>query len=150
MVLREEMIRRGLLELGTVAAELDKYRTVTAEALRGDLSLRWTVERGLLAGLTLIFNIADHILASVFQRYPESYEESLEDLAACGVVSAELRRALAGAGGFRNILVHEYAEIDLDEVAAAAAAAPELFRRFAREMGSWLERGHGEPGRDDQ
>lgn len=139
MVLREEAIRRTLLEIDTVAAELDKYRNVLEDDLRQDLSLRWTVERGLLAGLTLLFNVADHVLAAAFHRYPEKYEESLSDLAACGVISAELRQAMTGAGGFRNVLVHEYVEVDLAEVAAAAAEAPDLYRRFVREVRSWLE-----------
>lgn len=140
--MREETVRRNLLEIRTVAAELDKYHTVTEDALRSDISLRWVVERGLLAGLTLIFNVADHVLSAVFHRYPEKYEESIGALAACGVISTELRQRMAGAGGFRNILVHEYVEIDFGEVVAAVTEAPELFRGFADEVANWLKERH--------
>lgn len=61
------------------------------------------------------------------------------ELEACGVVSDELRHQLAGAGGFRNILVHEYAKIDVSEVAAALPEAPGLFRSFMREVQAWLD-----------
>lgn len=46
---------------------------------------------------------------------------------------------MTGAGGFRNILVHEYVEIDLDEVAAAVAEAPDLYSSFVQEVEAWLE-----------
>ncbi|MBX6377242.1 MAG: DUF86 domain-containing protein [Clostridia bacterium] len=139
VVLREDAVRRQLLELETVAAELEKYAGVTADDLRRDLSLRWTVERGLLAGLTLLFNVADHILSSAFQRHPERYEDALTELAGCGVLPVEVRRELTGAGGFRNILVHEYVRIDLEEVARSASSAPAAFRAFARAVRAWLD-----------
>lgn len=139
MVVRRQSVRRMLLELEAVAQELQKYHGVSEESLERELSLRWTVERGLLAGLTLIFNMADHILAGAFRRYPESYEDSLRELAACGVITDDLRQKMAGAGGFRNILVHEYVEVELHEVAMAAREAPELYRTFSAEVKRWLE-----------
>lgn len=94
MVWREDSVRRSLLELDTVAAELERYRGISVEDLRENLSLRWTVERGLLAGLTLVFNVADHILAAVFHRYPERYEDTLSELRACRVISTMAPSAL--------------------------------------------------------
>lgn len=139
MVLQPDSIRRMALDLRQVATELAKYRSVTVSELEKDLSLRWTVERGLLAGLTIVFNIGDHILAAAFDRYPDSYEDTLEALAETGVISRELRAAFQGAGGFRNVLVHEYVEIDLGEVAAAAREAPDLFPRYAEEVLRWID-----------
>jgi len=46
-----------------VARELRKYRGVTEEQLATNISLCWTAERGLLAGLVLVFQTAEHILA---------------------------------------------------------------------------------------
>lgn len=138
MVLQPESIRRMAMELLQVAKELDKYRTVTVPGMQSDLSLRWTVERGLLAGFTPLFNMGDHILAAM-NRYPESYEDTLHALADAGVISRDLRTAFQGAGGFRNVLVHEYVEIDLSEVAEAAHDSPDLFRRYAGEILKWLD-----------
>ncbi len=39
-----------LAELESVAAELERYRSVSVPQVREDLSLRWRVERGLLPG----------------------------------------------------------------------------------------------------
>lgn len=55
-----------------------------------------------------------------------------------GVISRSLYRRLRGAGGFRNVLVHEYLQIDLERVARFLSKAPAVFRAFADELIEWL------------
>jgi len=107
--------------------------------LMSNLSLRWTVERGLLVGLTLVFQVADHILVRGFQRRAETYEAVLAELRNVEVISEALYQDLRGAGGFRNVLVHEYVAIDLNEVAEALHKAPRVFRTFIGEIRRWVE-----------
>lgn len=139
MGLNRAFLAAALEELQKVGAELAKYRTVTVVELESNLSLRWTVERGLLAGLTLMFQVADHILAENLGRKPETYERLLRELCMAGVISQSLYASLRGVGGFRNVLVHEYVRIDLRHVLEALQKAPEQFAAFAREVAVWLE-----------
>jgi len=88
----------------------------------------------------VVFNVADHILAGAFGIRAETYEESLDLLLARGVVSEGTRRALAGSGGFRNVLVHEYVRVDAGRVAEALGEAPSTFRSFVADVRAWLER----------
>jgi len=138
MGLHRAFLESALNELQKVASELAKYQAVTLPELETNLSLRWTVERGLLAGLTLIFQVADHILAEHFGQKPETYEALLEDLCGAGVISQALYASLRGAGELRNVLVHEYVRIDLEHVLEALRKAPEQFSAFAQEVSSWL------------
>ena len=138
MGLNRAFISAALDELKKVTSELAKYQTITLPEIETNLSLRWTVERGLLAGLRLIFQVADHILAEHFGRKPETYEALLRELCAAGVISQSLYSSLRGAGGFRNVLVHEYVQIDLRHVLEALQKAPEQFATFAREISDWL------------
>lgn len=62
-----------------------------------------------------------------------------DKLAAEGVMSDELQSDLAGLGGFRNVLVHGYLELDTETVAASHRAAPRQFSRFRLEVEEWLE-----------
>ena len=115
-------------------------RSPTAGAdLATNLSLRWTVERGLLAGLTLVFQAADHILSQAFHRHVETLESLLAELHAVGVISEALYQDLRGADSFRNVLVHEYVAIDVDEVAATLRRDPRVFRAFRQEILDWLK-----------
>jgi uncharacterized protein YutE (UPF0331/DUF86 family) len=82
--------------------------------------------------------VADHILAEHFGQKPETYEALLKDLCGAGVISQALYASLRGAGGFRNVLVHEYVRIDLEHVLEALRKAPEQFSAFAQEVSSWL------------
>ncbi|MDR7530871.1 MAG: DUF86 domain-containing protein [Armatimonadota bacterium] len=143
MVVRRESVLASLAELDVVADELRRYAAVTAGQLRADLSLRWTVERGLLAGLSVVFNVADHLLVGAFGIHAESYEDSLDQLARHGVISADLREGFRGSAGFRNVLVHEYTRVDPDRVADMVRRAPDLFKVFAREVRDWLDRSGG-------
>jgi uncharacterized protein YutE (UPF0331/DUF86 family) len=63
MSLRIESIEERLLELEKVLQELNKHQTATVASISTDLSQRWILERGLIAAASLIFDIADHILA---------------------------------------------------------------------------------------
>lgn len=139
MSIRPEFLERALAELERIAQELEKHRQATEEQLATNLSLRWIAERGLLAGLTVVFQIADHILSQAFGRTPGTYEELIAELRAVGVISEDLYHRLRGSGGFRNVLVHEYVTIDFSKVAEALREAPETFRLFRQEVRQWVQ-----------
>jgi uncharacterized protein YutE (UPF0331/DUF86 family) len=139
MVLRRETIEQRLKELDEILQELGKYREVNLEALRRDVGQRWILERGLIAAATIIFDVADHILAGHFGTYTETYEESLGTLRDRAVISKELYREIKGLGGFRNILVHRYLDINPDEVFESFQKGLVVFPAFAREILAWLD-----------
>lgn len=59
-----------------------------------------------------------------------TYGDAFRSLAAAGVVDAGLADRLARAAGFRNLVVHAYAEPDLRRVHAIAADGPADLRAF--------------------
>ena len=139
MILRRETIEERLKELDEILGELSKHRDVTWEVFRADLSQRWIVERGLIAAASVIFDIADHILAGHFGLHPETYEESLQALHDSKVISETLYQQIRGLGGFRNILIHRYLGIDPREVYENFAKGLAVFPAFARQVLAWLE-----------
>jgi len=139
LVFKPEIIQERLKELDTVTEELSLYKEITQEDLDASLSKRWVIERGLIAAANIVFDIADHILASRFHVYPETYEDSLHLLREKGVISKNLFEKIEGFGGFRNILVHEYLGIDINEVHRNYKKSPAIFKEFAREILSFME-----------
>lgn len=134
MVFKPEIITERLKELDTVMEELSIYKEVTVEDLRESLSKRWIIERGLIAAANIIFDIADHILASRFHIYPETYEDSLRLLYEKDVITKDLFEKIEGLGGFRNILVHEYLGIDINEEYQNFQKALKVFKEFGKEI----------------
>ena len=138
MEVDRDFLLQVALNLRRTADELEKHARVSADDLAADLTLCWAVQHGLLAGISLILQAAQHILTRRFGTLPESYEASLAELRTRGVISAALYRRLRGAGGFQNVLVHEYLQVDLARVARYARRAPTTFRHFADELTRWL------------
>lgn len=64
---------------------------------------------------------------------PASNAEAFRSLADAGVLPAALGNELAGAVGFRNVLVHDYAEVDDVRVVANLERVAQL-RVFVAEM----------------
>ena len=65
---------------------------------------------------------------------PPTYADAFRRLADDGVVDVELSARLARAAGFRNLLVHGYADLDLRQVHRAAVEGPEDLRAFVRAL----------------
>lgn len=61
---------------------------------------------------------------------PTGYRHSFELAAEHGLISRELADELIPSVGMRNILVHEYLEIDIDKVAVAVKLARDGYRRY--------------------
>ena len=140
MVLRPESVRRRLLKLEEVISRLETVGPMTAEELRNDFRDAWVVERGLQLAAEIFFDIGNHILSAHFGTSASDYEAILAGLGAHQVVAQELADRLRGLGGFRNILVHDYLELDLDRVADAFTRAPRDFTEFSLAVRQWLDR----------
>jgi uncharacterized protein YutE (UPF0331/DUF86 family) len=134
MVLRPEAIRRRLVRLEEVISRLGEL-----DYDPSDFHSAWQVERGLQLAAEILFDVGNHVLSAHFGVVAEDYEDILDKLAGEGVMSDRLRSDLAGLGGFRNVLVHGYLELDIETVAAAHRDAPRHFSRFRLEVEEWLE-----------
>lgn len=67
------------------------------------------------------------VSACVHQGFgsPPSYGDAFRMLGVHGMIDAELASRLARAAGFRNVLVHAYADLDLVRVHQAATNGPD-------------------------
>ncbi len=74
MTFDKNLIKENLIELNNIYGELLKYKDIEEEEFINNLSIRWTLERGLLAGINIILDIGNHILASQYKIYPNTYE----------------------------------------------------------------------------
>jgi uncharacterized protein YutE (UPF0331/DUF86 family) len=57
--------------------------------------------------------LANHVVKKKKLGLPKDSRESFELLARAGAIPAPLAKKLQGMVGFRNVLVHEYRELDL-------------------------------------
>jgi uncharacterized protein YutE (UPF0331/DUF86 family) len=138
VTLRKPAVEARLLRLQNVIRRLRKLREVPVARFREDEDAQWLAERGLHLGCEIVLDVGAHVLRNGFGRSAETYEQILSGLGREGVLSAPLVEEVGGLGGFRNILVHAYLDLDPERVWEILQRAPDRFERFAREITQWL------------
>jgi len=134
MTFDKNLIKENLIELNNIYGELLKYKDIEEEEFINNLSIRWTIERGLLAGINIILDIGNHILASQYKIYPNTYEDILKEIFGKGIISQEVYSKIKGMGSFRNILVHEYIKIDPKKVYKNYKSFLEIIPEISKEI----------------
>lgn len=137
--MRPDVVRRKLLEIRQAVRRLRSWLPVTVERLDEDPQLQWAVERGLQIAAEALFDAGTHILSGAFQETVDEYRAIPHRLLACGVISRQTQGRIESLAGFRNVLVHEYAEVDLGKVHAALGRLDD-FEAFAADVEGWLTR----------
>ena len=137
MPVRAEIVRKKLLDIGEAVGRLRSWLPITVERLERDLMLQWAVEHGLQIAAEALFDVGSHILAGEFQESVDEYREIPARLRARGVLSDTTVTRLDGLAGFRNVLVHEYADVDLRRVHAGLDRLDD-FDAFLADVDAWL------------
>jgi uncharacterized protein YutE (UPF0331/DUF86 family) len=135
-----DTVRRHLLALDDVLAQLARHAGKPAVALSDDIDERWAVERGLQLCTQSVLDIATHIAASA-GRDARDYASAIDELGRLGVVPAELAVRLRPLAGFRNALVHGYLGLDLARVHDVLNAKLDEVREFARYVDAYITGG---------
>ena len=143
MALRVDAVEVRLLRLESVISELVRLGQADPEQFRQEASSMWSVERGLQLGAEILLDIGNHILVAEYGVSSSEYRDIFKRLAERKVISSSLAERLGGLAGFRNILVHDYLDLDRERVLENLRRAPRDFSEFAREIRDWLE---GRPG----
>lgn len=99
-------------------AEL-RERIEDADALRSDLGLRNDLLFSLLVICQGVIDVAAELASRQGIRF-QDYTEAVRALAQVEEIPSELVDRLSDLPGFRNVLVHDYVELDYDRVIEAA------------------------------
>lgn len=120
-----EVDRQVLLEkfallvhyLGLIRSRLP----ATVADLRKDEMLQFGILHLVQLAAQVVLDAALHIGAAESRRPPSEAKAAVVDLGDRGVIPRDLADRLAGMAGMRNVIVHEYAKVDLNLVHAACA-----------------------------
>ena len=111
------MPHKRLKQLETNVAELSRFREKhTIQEIKKDKSKEWALRYGLLESIQVVIDISCHIVVHKNLGNAKTYSECIELLHTYDHIDEELKDKLIGMTGLCNILVHEYIEIDLDQL----------------------------------
>ena len=129
------VVRRHLAALREALANLRRHSGATPEMLRADMDLRWTVEHGLQLCAQNAIDIATH-LATTAGLDASDYASAIDRLTGMNVLPAAFGARFRQIAGLRNVLVHDYIDVDLGVIARVLDENLDDFEEFAR----WVER----------
>lgn len=145
----DRVVLQRLATISRTVRHLRRHRGVTADELRVDLDLQWSVLHGLQIAIQAVLDVATH-LATAEGEPVSSYAAAIDALGRRQRLEASFARRLRGIAGFRNVIVHDYLEVDLDIVAGALHAGLDDLEQFVRVIEASLAPASAPPPHPEQ
>lgn len=76
---------------------------------------------------------------TIMVRLQQMHRETFDVAASVGAISPELAGQLKPSVGMRNVLIHEYVNVDLELVALAAPHARQQYGQYVSSVAAWLK-----------
>lgn len=108
----EEVVRSRLDQLEQALRELAEVARIERQEYLASWRNRRLAERCAEVASQSAIDLASHLVASRGLRAPLSYADAFVILAEDGVLPKDLAEELMRIAGLRNLLVHEYLEVD--------------------------------------
>ncbi len=116
-----------------------KKEIKSPEEFLEDFHLYGLAERYLQLSCQVVLDTLNLMIIEEACEKPEDNQEVVSILFRKKIISENLALGLEGIAGFRNILVHEYGEIDRKRVYQYLLEKLELFKDFKKEILNWLK-----------
>ena len=124
-------------KLSVCLKKLEPFKAKEKEELLKDPYLQDIVERNLEVAAQAVIDIANRIISIEGLEKPRDYYGAIIRLGEAGILSLEFSEKLAPIAGFRNILVHDYLDINWDEVYHNLHQLND-FSRFMKQIKNWM------------
>ncbi|MGQ9558073.1 MAG: type VII toxin-antitoxin system HepT family RNase toxin [Desulfurispora sp.] len=137
MVVDREVVQKRLLKLEQTLRKLQKLSRTSWEEYTQNEILQDSAERNLHIAAQTCIDIGSHIIAERGYRPPSSYADIFTVLHEEGLIPEDLAGTMRKIAGFRNILVHDYLDVD-PQIVYTCLQRLEDFQRFAEHVLNWL------------
>jgi len=138
-MIKELTIVTKLEKLKEYAGYLKGYQKLTLEDIRNDHTLQGAILHYLQLSIESIIDIGEVIISEHNLRKPKEAREVFKILAEKEIIPLKFSSRLALAAGFRNLLVHEYAIVDLKKAYSHLHKDLSDFDLFARYIAKFLK-----------
>ncbi len=136
--LDQDVVRNKLDAIERACQVLESLGDVDAARLRSDAIVAAAVERLLARLVDLAVDVNSHLAGALLGRAPGEYRESFDLMAEAGVLDPATTERLKPSVGMRNVIVHEYLDLDLELVAEAVHEAVAGYRAYVSSVAQAL------------
>jgi len=141
--------RDSAIERSLITAKLSKLRryqrflkelqAISIEGFAKDFKMRGAVERDLQVSVECVIDVGNEIISSLQLQRPERYRDIPYILAEARVIPKTFAERVASMIGFRNLLVHDYASINLNLVYEFLQTKLSDFDTLTKYIVKWLK-----------
>jgi uncharacterized protein YutE (UPF0331/DUF86 family) len=111
---------------------LESKNPFSLQDLETNFDLQDIISVNLQRAIQICVDVATYLLSENQQRSPQSMADAFESLAKLGWISQDLKTQFIKAVGLRNVLVHEYDDIQWDIVYTVVSEHMDVFKKFAK------------------
>jgi uncharacterized protein YutE (UPF0331/DUF86 family) len=135
-----DLVRRKLARLNMYLDKLKPIADATFNEYMSDFYKKTSAERLIQLIVECASDINSHVVLESGQRPPEDYTSSFIRAAEVELINHELANKLKGSGGMRNIIVHEYLDIDDRKIYEILPIAISDYKEYIRQVDDFLDR----------
>jgi len=150
-VIRPEFVHRKLQLIADDLGRLVRFKDETLESLTGDDVKLAAVERMLERIVMRAVDVNEHLVSELATGEEcssrLSYRDTFLMLADHGVYPKEFADRIANSAGLRNILVHDYNDVDRRIVHASIRICLQDYHRYLEHLAEFLQRSAGSSDR---
>jgi uncharacterized protein YutE (UPF0331/DUF86 family) len=106
------LIGRKLADMETYCMQLQEFSKITVVAYKKDWKTQRIIERTLQMLIEVCIDIANHLISDKGMRLPTGYADTFRVLRKNKILNKNLCTSLEQMAKFRNIVVHQYEQID--------------------------------------
>jgi len=107
-----EVIQNKISAVKKYLSILKNYQSYSKEEIEKDINIKGAVERYLYLVIQSAIDLAEAMVSYKELRKPSSFAEAFLILKEDGILTDELTDKMIKMTGFRNIITHDYADID--------------------------------------
>jgi uncharacterized protein YutE (UPF0331/DUF86 family) len=138
-VVDERVVATKLEQIEQYHGELaDKQDTLSRNEFLQSTTERRAVERMFENAIQACSDLAQHVATHEFGYAGSTAKEAFRVLYQEGVIDEETMTTLVAAVGFRNVLAHEYGQIDADEVYETLQTGLTVYDSYSQQIATWV------------
>jgi uncharacterized protein YutE (UPF0331/DUF86 family) len=133
------VVLRKLSELETYRLQVNEFSNITLQKYKADWKTQRIVERTLQMMIETCVDIAGHIISDSAMRPPNTYADTFRVLFENHIIGPELFAILEKMAKFRNVIVHQYEEVDAEIVIVVLEKHLGDFEDFKKKVLSYIK-----------
>ena len=132
VIKRVGRIRKSVAVLEGIRRTYSKAQFLTDETIQA------VAERNIQIAVQAVLDICSHVVADLKLEVPDEHKQAFAILAKNKVIPQSLAKTLTGMAGVRNVLVHEYLDIDHERLYSIISLNLSDFEKFVKVISKLL------------